>query len=728
MVNPPVRRSINGDSGTGQARSRPLPLVTRRFAAWALEVSLIITSGLLPFTIGIYAKYGPSVEQVPLNPVLRVTEEALARTLEIPINASNRNVPPLTNLFWSAALVAPLVLTGWQLYLLAKTGSTLPKRWFGVRVVTTAGNPPGLTRVLLRETIGSWGLPLSIAYLLWRYSGGFPDLGFLAGLSGLMVLGEGMSARFHRQRRCLHDRLAGTYVVDAKRTFVPLGGRLKGGYGQPTRGVESYRGKKANGNAVSTGVVVRRNWWKWLRQHPSLILLLVALFSMAAVLGTLVGTQVYIQTQENHRQEEKDNSEQFLTLVRQLNLDSPATLDDRQRAILAMGTLEDPQAMQLLVDLLGQQTERTLLDTIQQALASTGPKALPYLQRLNQSFSTDLESLRYTGAPHELALRAKRLQTTQQAIAKILVIYSGKVHNVDLSRTNLGQIVEETTSRPSRPAWLPFTLVLDQIDLSGIRLTAANLNQASFQGSRFRGAGEDGRWDTFDDWITDLNDAQMKEANLRSANLSRVLMNRINLSRATLNQANLSSASLIGANLSSAQLVGANLRATVLTSASLTGANLDEANLSQANLYAARLSRVSGLGTHLQSANLTQSDWQGADLSGADLSYANLHNADLSYTRLTGTNFRNAQLENANLHNADLSLADLRRANLAGANLQGAIFIDSKPPQSNQFIQMPASDSQSALVEGVDFTKAKNLDVRQLAYICTQGGRHPRCP
>jgi len=31
-------------------------------------------------------------------------------------------------------------------------------------------------------------------------------------------------------------------------------------------------------------------------------------------------------------------------------------------------------------------------------------------------------------------------------------------------------------------------------------------------------------------------------------------------------------------------------------------------------------------------------------------------------------------------------------------------------------------------VEGVDFTNAKNLDPKQLAYICTQGGRHPRCP
>lgn len=725
MANPTVRRGINGDRGSGQERFHSLPLVTRRFAAWTVEVALIVTSALVPFGLGTTVGVKPGGEQVPLNPVLRVTTDAITRTLALPVGGSNRKlVAPLTNWFWSAALVAPLVLSSWQLYLLAKTGSTLPKRWFGVRVVNGAGTPPGMLRALLREGVGCWGLPLTIAYLLWRYSGAFPSLGILAGLSSLMVLGEGMSARFHRQRRCLHDRLAGTYVVDALRTIAPSPGHLSGGHGQPVRRETSYRWKKADEEAVAAvgmppEINFRRSWWIWMRQHPNLTLLFVALFSMAAVLGTLVGTQVYIQTQANQRQEKQQNSEQFLALVKQLSVDSPATLDERRGAILALGTLNDPQALQLLVDLLGKETAPILVDAIQQALASTGLKALPYLQRLNQSFSNELESLRYIGTPQEQVLRAQRLQATQQAIAKILLIYSGKLHTVDLSRTDLGQTFTNS---------LAFTLVLDNIDLSGIQFRAANLNQASFRGSRLRGQGEDGRWDTFDDWIADLSDAQMKEANLASANLSRVLMNRTNLIRAILNQANLSSASLSGANLSSTQLVGANLQDAVLANASLTGADLGEANLSHANLYAARLGRVSALGTHLQFANLTKSDWQGADLSQADLSRANLRNADFNNTRLTGANFRDAVLQNVNLRNADLRLADLRGANLTGADLQGAIFVSSKAAQADEFIQMPPSDSRSALVEGVDFTDAKNLDVKQLAYICTQGGRHPRCP
>ena len=723
MATPSVRRSINRDRSSVKERFQPLPLVTRRFAAWAVEVSLVISSAGVPFGIGMYAQSQPAGEQVPLNPVLAVVEKAIARTLALPVGVSNRNVAPLTNLFWSAALVAPFVLTSWQLYLLAKTGSTLPKRWYGVRVLTAAGKPPGMPRILLREGVGCWGLPLSIAYLLWLYSGAFPNLGILAGLSGLLVLGEGITARFERQRRCLHDRLAGTYVVDANRTFA---GRLNRKAGEkPVSRETSYQWTEADEDAAIATIVLtpepnrRRSLWREMRQHPHLTLMLVALFSMAAVLGTLVGTQVYIQTQANQRQLEQHRSDQFLALLKQLNPNSRATLDERREAILALGTQNNPQALQLLVDFLGQETGPTLLDAIQQALASTGPEALPYLQRLNQYLWKDLEFLRYTSTPQERVFRAKRLQATQRAIATIVMIYSGKVHAVDLSRTDLGQTVTDSA---------PFTLVLDKVNLSGIQLRAANLNNASFRGSRFRGMGKDGRWDTFDDWIADLSDAQMKAADLTGANLSRVLLNRTNLLRATLNQADLSHALLSSANLSSTQMVGANLREAVLTNASLTGADLGEAILTGANLYAARLGRVSALGTKLQFANLIQSDWQGADLSGADLSGANLRNADFRATRLTGANFRKAQLQNANLRNADLSLADWRGANLEGADLQGATFVSSNADKGNQFIQMPPSDSPSALVEGVDFSKAKNLDAKQLAYICTEGGRHPRCP
>lgn len=715
MVTPIVRRP-NNQSSPGKANS--VQLATRRFAAWAVEITLVVTSGLVPFGLGVYANSRSDLNRVPLNPVLVVTERAIARPLALPVSYSIRNVAWPTNILWTIALIAPVTLSSWQLYLLAKTGSTLPKRWFGVRVVSEQVTPPGIGAVLVREGIGRTTVPLSVAYVLWRYSLAFPHLGIFAVLALLMILGEGIGWPSRQGRRSLHDHLAGTYTIDATR---PLPSALSGVMRRSGSGVSSDTEEWPAENQPATippsiqPSIVRR----WLQQNPSHTLLAVALVGMASVLTALVGTQIYIQGQESQRTSQQTNSQQFLALVKQLNSSSTASDEERRSAILAMGTLHNEQAIKFLADLLVKETNPVLLDTIQQALVNSGPQAIIELKRINQFLIGELQSPG-NNAPQEQEARQKRLQINQRAIGKILAVQGSQTQSIDLSRTQLGQ---SGTGEGSL-----FKLVLDNVDLSGVKFRGANLNQGSFKGSRFRSVGEDGRWDTYDDVIADLSQVEMKQANLTDANLSRVVMNRSDLSRSTLNRANLSNTRLIGANLSSTQLVGADLTAAVLENASLTGADLSDAKLNEVNLYGARLGRVTAIGTQLSYANLTKTDWQGSDLSGVYLDRANLSNANLSATRLTGAVLRSAQLENANLQNADLSHADLQGANLAGADFQGAILAPTKQDPADQFVQTPTQGSQSALVQGVDFSQAKNLDPKQLAYICTQGGVHPHCP
>ena len=734
MASSTVRRGTSRSVPANQTRLKRLPLTTRRCGAWVVEVSLIFASAFVPYQIGLSAKALYTGEPVPLNPMLATTEEAIAKTLAIPLSDSNREVAPLTNLFWSGALITPLLLAGFNLYLLGKTGQTLPKRWFGVKVVTAAGTPPGIARALVREGVGRWGLPLGVAYTIWRYSGAFPDLGILTGLTGLLLLGELISPRFHRQRRSLHDRLAGTYVVDAAHTFQPWVGRFQSPQSwkwSPSGWIEEpYKwGAASADSAVPTESFIdhaivltsETNWrqrslWTWMRQHPGLTLLIVSLGSIGLVIGTLVGTQVYIQSQANWREFRQQDDTVYLKLVKEAT--SPNTATERRGAILALGTIDDPRAIQLLRDLLGQEGNPLLIDAIQQALVSTGPEALPYLQKLNQSLQNDLDSLSHGKNKSEKTVAALRQQATQRAIAKILTVYSGQIHSVDLNRTNLGQ----TASGPAQ-----FTLVLNQADLSGMQFKGAVLTHANLQGSRFYGPGEDDRWETFDDWIADLKGTDLKEADLTGALLSHVSLVRASLIRATLNKANLSGAHLTGANLSSAKLIEADLRQAILDNASLTGADLGNANLSQTNLHAARLGQVSAVGTQLQFANLTQSDWKGADLSEADLSRANLQNANLSATRMAGTNFSYAQLQNANFQDANLGLANFRGVNLDGADFKGATFVATPPAQANPFIQVTPTSAQTKRFKGVNFTNARNLDANQIAYICLQGGRHPQC-
>ncbi|MDJ0620444.1 MAG: pentapeptide repeat-containing protein [Calothrix sp. MO_192.B10] len=718
MATPIVRRSNNQSSQSSTTgKSNLLPLKTRRFAAWAVEFTLLVISGLVPFGIGVYANSKSDLNRVPLHPVLVVTERTIAYPLALPVSYGTRNVAWVTNFFWSLAVLAPLGVSGWQLYLLAKTGSTMPKKWFGVRVVNEQGMSPGILAVGKRELIGRWTVPISVTYILWRNSFAFPNLGVFTIVAALIWLADATGFPKSKPRRAWHDRLAGTYTIDDTLPFTPE--QLR----NPAQWTDSDE------EAAIASIVItpesqpkssqKPSIWQNLQKNPSLSLIGMAIASIILVLGTLISTQIYIQVQQNRRAAQQDASQQFTSLFQKLSPKSQASDAEKRRAIAVMGTLNHPQAKQFLVNLLIEEANNPkLTNAIEQALVNLGPKVIPNLKRANQVISRQLGQGKNISAP-EQKLKQQSLRLNIQVINKILEVHSGNTDGVDLNRAQL------VTSNPPAPA---LNLQLNKVDVWGINFKYANLSQASFKGSRFRGAGKDGRWDTYDDWITDLSGAQMQQADLTNANLSRVLMVRTNLSRATLNQAHLFNARMVDANLSSSQLVGADLHGAVLENASLTGADLSDAKLNEADLYGARLGRAIAISAQLSHANLTNTDWQAADLSGANLLRANLRNANLSATRLKGAILKNANLENAKFRNADLSLADLRGANLAGADFQGTILTSGKQNPADRFVQTPSVGSESAVVQGVDFTEVKNLNPRQLAYICTQGALHPSCP
>lgn len=701
-----------------------LPLAVRRGSAWIIEVSLIAVSAVVPFQAGLYANH--LTKPVPLNPLLVSIEKSIAQTLAMPIAARNQKVAPLTNLLWSGALLMPLALAGSQLYLLAKTGRTLPKAWLGIEVTTVGGAPPGLAKVLVREGLGRWGLPLGTAYLIWRYSGAFPALGILAVLGGLLLFAEGATLQFDRQRRALHDRLAGTYVIDrtapiwqSHAEVMQADGTFQAVYLAPLEENDSFIDEDW---AIAAIVLApaqprqRQGLWRWIARRPGTALVGFSLATLILVLGTFVGTQVYVQNQTNWRESQQQKDQIFLALVNRLT--TSASLEDRRTAILTLATLDDSRATPLLSDLLSQETNPTLIDTLQQALVSLGPETLPYLQKLNQALSTEFASLQPSRDRQE-RITALRLRATQQAITKILTLYSGQISSMNLSRIDLGRVM-------APPA--PFTLVLDQTDLSGLVLRGAKLTGASLRGSRLSGAGEDDRLGTYDDWIADLSGADLKAADLTGALLNRALFQRANLTGAIFNKADLASAQMSGANLSNASLIETNLHQATLERVSLTGANLGNANLSEANLQNALLGQVRAVGANLQSADLSQSDWRGADLSRADLRRSNLQNADLSSSLLLNADLRDAQIQNANLRGANLSSANLQGANLDGADLQGAIFALPARTGRDQFIKIDPIPEENNLLRAVDFSRARSLSEQQINYICFQGGLHPQCP
>lgn len=472
-------------------------------------------------------------------------------------------------------------------------------------------------------------------------------------------------------------------------------------------------GKKGGGDRPPlppSKMMANRGLWLWILQHPGTSLVLAIALILSAVLGTFLGTQFYIQGQIDRRDRDRLQQEKFLRWVQQF---AP---DERQGAILALGSLENPEAqIQLLADLLGLETDPERFAAVQQALVSSGPNALPYLQKLNQSTRTDLDALRYSTDEEQRQVVEERLRSTQRAIAKLLQLYSAQLAHIDLNRTHLAQLPDGE-----------FTLVLEKTDLSGIQLRGALLNHGSFRGSQFYGAGKDGNFGTYDDETADFTSSELADSDFTEAFLSHAVFAYSNLTRATLDRANLFRVILTKANLDNAQLIGADLRQADLTDAILPGANLSQANLAKTQAIGARLPQVSATGANFYQALLSATDWQGANLQGANLRQSNLENANLSATQLIDADLRGAQLQNVNLRQADLTSAQLQGATVDGADFRGAKFLTAQGQQSDRFLES-SNNSFSGLLRGVDFTKAQNLDDKQIVYICTQGGTHPLC-
>ena len=117
---------------------------------------------------------------------------------------------------------------------------------------------------------------------------------------------------------------------------------------------------------------------------------------------------------------------------------------------------------------------------------------------------------------------------------------------------------------------------------------------------------------------------------------------------------------------------GAELRDADLRRANLHGADLRDADLLGAHLHGANLQKVNLCGADLVEATLDGADLRGARLKRAMLNAASLISADLRGAELPDAELQDASLVLANLRGASLRRADLQAANVLGADLQGA--------------------------------------------------------
>ena len=174
-----------------------------------------------------------------------------------------------------------------------------------------------------------------------------------------------------------------------------------------------------------------------------------------------------------------------------------------------------------------------------------------------------------------------------------------------------------------------------------------------------------------DDFKLDLRGADLSEAQILDANLSKAWFHHANLSRLRFVETNLTDAMLVGADLSKATFFEVNFTGTTLRSADLSGAMLQGAEMP---------------GMHFDDTSLCGANLTWANLAEATFQSAKATRVVLERAKLPGALFFQADLSRSLLAGADLAGArfyetDLTGANLAGANLSGAVFsFDGQQP------------------------------------------------
>ncbi len=668
----------------------------RRCLAWGLEVAILAGSAALPTALG-NAFYGQvshqgRLSQAPaLAPALAWSQFQVARWLGRSPRTLPRQAPLWIQGLWALGFLGPSCLAGVYLYTLHQRGRWGPKAWLGLSVTHFGPSPLGWGRVVRREVVGRWGLPLGLAYGLWRLSGTFPNPWAWATFTLGTVTALGSRALWHPQGRTWADELGGTWVVQASPgpegedpeipVFFP---RL-----MPS-------GHNRNGHSPGG------QGWRW----GALAL------GVAGVLGSAAWGGYGLWQQQRTA---TANQALFTAVV--ATLTNPEAGPEAQRtAILALGGISDPQVITFLVDLLAQGDSGEMVAALQQALVNQGIAALPVLGRLNQALTRELGN---PGPGNTVTSLRERLRGVNWVVNQILAEADpAAIAWLDLSGLNFGAIAVSTGG---------FSLDLSGQTLAGSQWRGTVMNRAQFQQTQFFHPGGDLRVDTYDDRISDLRGADLTDSTLEGANLTLAQLQGASLLRANLAQAVMNQADLSRANLEGATLLQAQLRRAVLVQTRLIGADLTAVQLEGAQLTEAKLRRAKADGANLRQADLQRVEAQEIFLGAADLRGASLVGATLSGANLVGADLTGANLTGANLAGADLRQAILTEVVLSGANFAGVRLAPDPPELTEGFVAAAPTLDRGDRLAGVDFNGVRNLDGNQLAYICAQGGRHRAC-
>ncbi len=204
--------------------------------------------------------------------------------------------------------------------------------------------------------------------------------------------------------------------------------------------------------------------------------------------------------------------------------------------------------------------------------------------------------------------------------------------------------------------YVGYRIDLKKCDLRGAILISGYLRGMYFVGANMKGANlssADATRAIFND--TDLRGAAFQGTKLESTNFFNANMQDAKLVSANLHRALIRNTTLINAIFSFTNMSDASFSVIALQGAKITQANLNNIYISHANMTNTRIIESNLIDASISSSNMSNANLYGSDLTNATIGHVDLSRACFTMTKLDGTKFNYTTMEGVYAEKGDFS-------------------------------------------------------------------------
>lgn len=427
---------------------------------------------------------------------------------------------------------------------------------------------------------------------------------------------------------------------------------------------------------------------------------------LAAAISAWSATRAQrLQIASQNQQRLQSRQERISHLLQQFGSENP-----RSRVAAARAIGEYPESTTFLVDALQSESDNQVVDTIIASLKTTGGATLKTLRDATIAIRRQ-----------EILLIAK-LITINEPIDNIATVIGLNIQGVkeilaseDAVEIQLGEskrksavaiVYPSADSCESRSSLLQLLWRLQEshaIVRRAIEEVAAHLD-AGFPGD-------------------------LRNANLRFINLSRLNLEQWVFDNADLTMSNLSDSTFDGSSFRRTHMTKAVLQRSSFKNCDFSSADLGDSNFKMAKLHdaifddssckaakfsGAKLTRTSFRGTQLHAAKFINVFAKNVVFDGAKLFRCNFSSSLIGNSSFRGSNLSGAQLNGVKAIGADFTNAILSGTSIKGSSLQGALFAGAK---LQSLKEVGGTDFSGASFLGASFENSEWLE-RHVASLC----------